>query len=97
MDPDARERHCTLDVDMALHLSRARHGSVSVSPVTSPLTIRELDAPEPDTHRHHEDSTFPTLFPHEECELEITRGVPLDRRIAVTGPTSVLLRLTTCD
>ena len=74
MDPDARERQRTLDVDMALHLSRARQGSVSVSPVTSPLTIRELDEPEPETHRHHEDSTFPTLFPHEECELEIARG-----------------------
>ena len=74
MDPDARERQRTLDVDMALHLSRARHGSVSVSPVTSPLTIRELNEPEPDAHRHHEETTFPTLFPHEECELEIARG-----------------------
>ena len=74
MDPDARERQRTLDVDMALHLSRARQSSVSVSPVNSPLTIREVDEPEPDTHRHHEESTFPTLFPHEERELEIARG-----------------------
>ncbi|KAI9434418.1 hypothetical protein H4582DRAFT_2112537 [Lactarius indigo] len=71
MDPDARERQRTLDVDMALHLSRARQGSVSVSPVASPLAIREHNEPEPDTHRHHEESTFPTLFPQEERELEI--------------------------
>ena len=76
MDPDARERQRTLDVDMALHLSRARHGSVSISPVTSPLAVRELPEPEPEPHmhRHHEESTFPTLFPQEERELEIARG-----------------------
>ncbi|KAI9453484.1 hypothetical protein BJY52DRAFT_1398511, partial [Lactarius psammicola] len=74
IDPDARERQRTLDVDTALHLSRARQGSVSVSPVTSPLAIREHNDPEPDTHRHHEGSTFPTLSPQEERELEIARG-----------------------
>lgn len=74
MDPDARERQRTLDVDMALHLSRARQGSVSVSPVTSPLAIREHNDPEADTHRHHEEDIFPTLFSQEERELEIARG-----------------------
>ena len=74
MDPDARERQRTLDVDMALHLSRARQGSVSVSPVISPLAVCERDDVEPGAHRHHEESTFPTLFPQEERELEIARG-----------------------
>ncbi len=36
--------------------------------------IREHIDPEPDTHRLHEESTFPTLFPQEERELEIARG-----------------------
>ncbi|KAI9432501.1 hypothetical protein BJY52DRAFT_864891 [Lactarius psammicola] len=74
MDPDACERQLTLDVDMALHLSRARQGSVFVSPVTSPLAIWQHNDPEPDTHRHHEESTFLTLFPQEERELEFARG-----------------------
>ncbi|KAH8985458.1 hypothetical protein EDB86DRAFT_2335350 [Lactarius hatsudake] len=85
MDPDARERQRTLDVDMALHLSRARQGSVSVSPVASPLAIREHDDPEPDTHRHHEESTFPTLFPQEERDLEIARG-GTPRQARTDGP-----------
>ena len=86
MDPDARERQRTLDVDMALHLSRARHGSVSVSPVTSPLTVREVNEPEPDTHRHHEESIFPTLFPQEERDLEIARGGTPCQTRSTDGP-----------
>jgi magnesium transporter len=75
MDPDARERQRTLDVDMAMHLSRARHESFSVSPVASPLTMREHDDREPpETHPHHEESTFPTLFLQEERELGFARG-----------------------
>jgi magnesium transporter len=77
MDPDARERQRTLDVDLAMHLSRARHGSVSVSPITSPLTIREHNDREPETHPHHihhDDTTFPGLFLQEERELELARG-----------------------
>src|SRR6266404_5591049 len=50
-------------------------GSVSVSPVFSPLAVCECDGVEPDAHRHHE-NTFPTLFPQEEWELEIARGAP---------------------
>ena len=74
MDPDARERQRTLDVDMAIHLSRARHGSVSISPEASPIKIREHIEHEPETHPHHEESTFPNLFLQEERELEIARG-----------------------
>lgn len=74
MDPDARERQRTLDVDMAMHLSRARHRSSSVSPVASPLALRDHNDHEPEMHPHHEESTFPVLFSHEERELEIARG-----------------------
>jgi magnesium transporter len=77
MDPDAQERQRTLDVDLAMHLSRARHGSVSVSPMTSPLTIREHNDREPEMHLHHphhDDATFPSLFLQEERELELARG-----------------------
>jgi magnesium transporter len=77
MDPDARERQRTLDVDLAMHLSLARQGSVSVSPIASPLTIREHNECEPETHPHHphpDDTTFPGLFLHEERELELARG-----------------------
>ena len=49
---DARELRPTLDIDMTLHLSCARRGSDPTSPVTSPLSIRELNGPEPDTHRY---------------------------------------------
>jgi magnesium transporter len=63
IDPDARERQRTLDVDLAMHLSRARHGSVSVSPEASPVAMREHDDREPEIHHpHHEESTFPNLF-----------------------------------
>ncbi|KAI0265969.1 hypothetical protein BC834DRAFT_824319, partial [Gloeopeniophorella convolvens] len=74
MDPDARERQRTLDVDMAMHLSRARRESISVSPVASPLTIREHDARGPEAHVHHEDATFPGFSLQEEQELSIARG-----------------------
>jgi len=74
MDPDARERQRTLDADMAIHLSRARQGSESVSPEASPLALREHIDREPETHPHHEESTFPGLSLHEERELEIARG-----------------------
>ena len=75
MDPDVRERQRTLDVDLAIHLSRARQGSVSVSPEASPLALRERDDREPEIHHsHHEGAAFPNLFMHEEREMEIARG-----------------------
>ena len=36
-DPDARERQRTMDVDMALQLSRARRETISISPEISPM------------------------------------------------------------
>ncbi len=76
LDPDVRERQRTLDVDLAIHLSRARQGSVSVSvsPEASPLALREHDECQPEIHPHHEETTFPNLFLQEEREMEIARG-----------------------
>ena len=76
MDPDVRERQRTLDVDLAIHLSRARQGSVSVSPEASPPVLREHDDREPEIRPHHEETTFPNLFLQEEREMEIARGEP---------------------
>ena len=47
---------------MDLHLSCARQGSASVSPV--PLTIRELNEPKPDTHRHQEGNLIISSINH---------------------------------
>jgi magnesium transporter len=85
MDPDARERQRTLDVDMAIHLSRARQKSVSVSPEASPLKLREHDDHEPEIHPHHEESTFPSLFLQEEREMEIARG-EMPRQVHIDDP-----------
>ncbi|KAH9988402.1 hypothetical protein BJV77DRAFT_931952, partial [Russula vinacea] len=85
LDPDARERQRTLDVDLAMHLSRARHGSVSVSPEASQLVMREHDDREPEIHPHHEETTFPSLFLQEEREMEIARG-ELPRRLHIDDP-----------
>ncbi|TFY54116.1 hypothetical protein EVG20_g9842 [Dentipellis fragilis] len=46
LDPDVRERQRTLDVDMAMHLSRARRSSVSTSPVATSLTSHLHHTPE---------------------------------------------------
>lgn len=74
MDPDVRERQRTLDVDLAIHLSRARQGSVSVSPEASPLALREHNDREPEICPHHDETTFPNLFLQEEREMEMARG-----------------------
>src|SRR5579863_1729128 len=85
MDPDARERQRTLDVDMAIHLSRARQNSVSLSPDASPLKLREHDDREPETCTHHEETTFPNLFFQEEQEMEIARG-EMPRQVHIGDP-----------
>ncbi|EGO27742.1 hypothetical protein SERLADRAFT_461705, partial [Serpula lacrymans var. lacrymans S7.9] len=66
-DPDARERQRTMDVDMALHLSRARRETITVSPVISPYE------PAP-RQTEHPESTFPSLSVHEEREIDYARG-----------------------
>jgi magnesium transporter len=85
MDPDARERQRALDVDMAIHLSRARQNSVSLSPEASPLELHEHDNHGPETHPHHEETTFPNLFLHEEREMEIARG-EMPRQVHIDDP-----------
>lgn len=85
MDPDVRERQRTLDVDLAIHLSRARQGSVSVSPETSPLALREHDDREPEIRPRHEAAAFPNLFLHEEREMELARGEP-HRQLHIDDP-----------
>ena len=85
MDPDVRERQRTLDVDLAIHLSRARQGSVSVSPETSPLALRERDERQPEIPAHREGAAFPNLFLQEEREMEIARGEP-HRQLHIDDP-----------
>jgi magnesium transporter len=85
MDPDVRERQRTLDVDLAIHLSRARQSSVSVSPEASPLALREHDDREPEIHPHREGTAFPSLFSQEEREMEMARGEP-PRHLHVDDP-----------
>ncbi|KAF9037806.1 cora-domain-containing protein [Hymenopellis radicata] len=71
-DPEIRERQRTMDVDMAMHLSRARRETATVSPSSSPYE-------HPTTS---EDTFHPisALSPHEEEEMHIARGdVPWHR------------------
>lgn len=86
MDPDVRERQRTLDVDLAIHLSRARQGSVvSVSPEASPIALREHDDRQPEIPPHNEGAAFPNLFLQEEREMEIARGEP-HRQLRIDDP-----------
>ncbi|KAG7447515.1 cora-domain-containing protein [Guyanagaster necrorhizus] len=65
-DPQVVERQRTMDVDMAMHLSRARRETIISSPVLSPY---ETPAPQ--------DSSFQpisVLSPNEENEINIARG-----------------------
>jgi magnesium transporter len=68
-DPDARERQRTMDVDMAMQLSRARRETINLSPIGSPYEA----TPTP------ENSLPPisALSPHEEHHLDIARGTSL--------------------
>lgn len=61
-DPDARERQRTMDVDMAMHLSRARQES---SPDISPYEHSHLPRHEP---------AFSSLSYNEEHDLHLARG-----------------------
>ncbi|TFK66567.1 cora-domain-containing protein [Pluteus cervinus] len=65
-DPQARERQRTMDVDMAIHLSRARRETLSISPSTP------LDALQ--TSPEHMYPTIPTLSPQERREIKMARG-----------------------
>jgi magnesium transporter len=67
-DPQVRERQRTMDVDMAVQLSRARR-----EPVLSSSPTSSFDGP-----RHHdEDAPFSplnALSPHEQHEIDVARG-----------------------
>lgn len=60
-DPDARERQRTMDVDMAMHLSRARRETISISPEIVPVPERlQGDSAEGDRINHSVMSTNDT-------------------------------------
>ncbi|KAK0243117.1 hypothetical protein EDD85DRAFT_317023 [Armillaria nabsnona] len=61
-DPQVRERQRTMDVDMAMHLSRARRETIISSPVSSPY---ETSVPQ---------DPISALSPNEENEIHIALG-----------------------
>lgn len=65
-DPQVRERQRTMDVDMAMQLSRARRESVSVAPGISPYET-------PPVHTQTEPQ-FTPLSLREQHDLDIARG-----------------------
>src|ERR1700744_4510225 len=65
-DPEVRERQRTMDVDMAMQLSRARRETISTSPGVSPY---EISSAHP-----HADPNFPSLSLSEQHDLDIARG-----------------------
>ena len=78
-DPDVRERQRTMDVDMAIHLSRARRETIS-SPNTSSYENRP--SPYEDPPPHVEDALkFTPLTAQEQQDLGLARGermLPVD-------------------
>jgi magnesium transporter len=65
-DPEVRERQRTMDVDMAMQLSRARRETVSVAPGVSPYET-------PPVHTQTEPQ-FTPLSLREQHDLDIARG-----------------------
>ncbi|KIK67664.1 hypothetical protein GYMLUDRAFT_154693, partial [Collybiopsis luxurians FD-317 M1] len=68
-DPKVRERQQTLDMDMAMHLSRARRDTVTVSPTLAQSEIQ----PE-----SQETSMQASISPTEQRELDRACGPPLE-------------------
>ncbi|KAF5363346.1 hypothetical protein D9756_000268 [Leucocoprinus leucothites] len=87
-DPHVRERQRTLDVDMAIHLSRARRetlstGSVSPYDPINPHTLSSRSSPE---------RTFPNLSvlsPHPEHDAESLSGIVDDDPLVVHREPSI--------
>lgn len=79
-DPDARERQRTMDVDMAIHLSRARRETVHPSPNTSPFEITQSD----------EQLAISALSEHEEHQIDIARGEILHETASPTSQSSLI-------
>jgi hypothetical protein len=85
MDPDIRERQHMLNVNLAIHLSRACQDFMSMcsqSPKVSPLTLREHhDKCKPKicplhahAHVHHKGAAFSNLSLQEEWKMEMACG-----------------------
>ncbi|KAF8638545.1 hypothetical protein AX17_002088 [Amanita inopinata Kibby_2008] len=70
-DPQARERQRTMDVDMALQLSRARRETLHPSPTPPSFDPAQLQGPPSPDHSY---VPLPCLSPLEECEIDIARG-----------------------
>ncbi|KAF5392935.1 hypothetical protein D9757_001213 [Collybiopsis confluens] len=68
-DPQVRERQQTLDMDMAMQLSRARRDTVTVSPTLSPTEV---------TPELPESSMQAGISPSEQWDIDRARGPPLD-------------------
>ena len=91
-DPEVRERQRTMDVDMAMHLSRARRETVLISPSSSPY---EATQPAP------AETLLPisALSEHEERQIGIARGETIHeeqfgaQKITVSSPQLSLLDL----
>lgn len=71
-DPEVRERQRTMDVDMAMHLSRARRETIS-SPNPSPYENRPSPYENPPTHAEAEPK-FTPLSVQEQQDLDFARG-----------------------
>ncbi|KAG6910793.1 hypothetical protein DXG01_007682 [Tephrocybe rancida] len=81
-DPEARERQRTMDVDMAMHLSRARRETDLGSPEISPLPERtpHVEEEEEEEHVHLGQSAI-----HPDAEEEILGPSPNISRIDLTN------------
>ncbi|KAJ6539748.1 hypothetical protein B0H19DRAFT_1180381 [Mycena capillaripes] len=77
-DPQVRERQRTMDVDMAMQLSRARRETIAtIAPVAE-----------------QSDSVFPVLSTHEQHEVDIARGEPdLDEQPENVDPTPAFVEM----
>lgn len=65
-DPEVRERQRTMDVDMAMQLSRARRETISVSAGVSPYETSPVHS--------HTEPNFTSLSLSEQHDLDIARG-----------------------
>lgn len=75
-DPRVRERQRTMDVDMAIHLSRARRETLSiVNPSTSPISEGfPAQQQQQQKQPEHSFSNIPDLSPSERHDLDVARG-----------------------
>ncbi|KAJ3573693.1 hypothetical protein NP233_g2265 [Leucocoprinus birnbaumii] len=87
-DPQVRERQRTMDVDMAIHLSRARRETLSTGPVSPYESIKPHTLPS----RSSPERTFPNLSglsPHPEHDTESIPGMADDNPLVVHHEPSI--------